>query len=190
MRVTAPGLRAVLLAFAATLFLPVSTWAQSILIDLNGDGIRDRIAVEYRPDEVIVRLGQTDRVLRLRAPEAVDRLAAVDIDRDGDSDIVASTQGPSLHVWMNHGRGRFVPATRPVATRFSIRELRSGAFSPAAAQADEPATAERDLTALLARRSDGRAVLEAARQPSRPRAPARHTAIRLLVPRGPPALLA
>ena len=43
--------------------------------------------------------------------EKIVRVVVIDIDRDGDSDLIALTRAPRLLVWLNDGRGHFSSRT-------------------------------------------------------------------------------
>src|SRR5262245_33982778 len=43
----------------------------------------------------------------VHTPEAFERIALADVDRDGDVDIVAARRDGALVVWRNAGHGRF-----------------------------------------------------------------------------------
>lgn len=110
----APLLR--LLAIAALVALaPVAASAQVLYADLNGDGIHDRVAAGLQPTDIVVRLSTSQR-RQLHADFPIIKVAAVDFDRDGQLDLVATTSdGGGLAVWINRGDGRF-------AQRFTGRQ--------------------------------------------------------------------
>jgi hypothetical protein len=84
-----------------------------IVADLNGDGRADRIRILDTAGRraLIVHFAGGPRIL-LRTPWRVRRLVAGDVDRDGDVDLLGTTEGAELVAWINHGRGRFALAER------------------------------------------------------------------------------
>ena len=61
----------------------------------------------------------------VRAAETLERIALLDIDRDGDVDIVAAPREGSLIVWRNAGHGRFARVVPPRQTHLvASRESR------------------------------------------------------------------
>jgi hypothetical protein len=109
---------------ASALLLPVAALADSIPTDFDGDGVRDRIEVSARPTELAVRLSNGRALQRLEADDLILRFVVADVDRDGDSDVVASTGGSGLQIWINRGSGRFaalpVPRHKPRRARHFI----------------------------------------------------------------------
>jgi hypothetical protein len=67
------------------------------------------------------------------SPEATVKLVMVDVDHDGDSDLVAITTLPRLMVWLNDGRGHFSSwHSRPLCL------LRKGVLDPESNEEDAP----------------------------------------------------
>jgi hypothetical protein len=97
-----------LLAVAALVALaPGAASAQVLFADLNGDGIHDRVDAGLRPTDIVVRLS-TSQPRQLHADFPIVRFAAVDFNRDGRLDLVATTSDAGgLAVWINRGNGRF-----------------------------------------------------------------------------------
>ena len=108
---------------AGALLLPVAALAGSIPTDFDGDGVRDRIEVTARPTELAVRLSNGRALQRLKADDLILKFVVADVDRDGDSDVVASTGRSGLQIWINRGSGRFaalVPRHAPRRARHFI----------------------------------------------------------------------
>ncbi|HVZ22513.1 MAG TPA: VCBS repeat-containing protein [Vicinamibacterales bacterium] len=97
-----------LLAVTALVALaPAAASAQVLFADLNGDGIHDRVDAGLRPTDIVVRLSTSQR-RQLHADFPIIRFAAVDFNRDGQLDLVATTSDDGgLAVWINRGNGRF-----------------------------------------------------------------------------------
>jgi hypothetical protein len=102
---------ALILALPVWLALPALASGQVLSADVNGDGVRDRIEAGPAPAELIVQLSTLEPAQHLKASGAILAVAVADIDRDGRSDLIATTAGRRhirLVVWMNAGSGRFV----------------------------------------------------------------------------------
>jgi hypothetical protein len=96
------------LVFAAAVLLPSAALAQVVDADLNGDGVHDRVDPGLQPTDIVVRLSTGRHQWRLHADSPIIRFAAVDFNRDGNVDLVATTSSPDgLAVWINIGDGRF-----------------------------------------------------------------------------------
>jgi len=89
------------------LALPTTAGAEPLRADLEGDGLHDRIDPERQPGLLAARLSRTRHWLRVEASDPIIRIVVVDLDRDGDSDVVAETRHSGLYFWINKGRGRF-----------------------------------------------------------------------------------
>ena len=97
-----------LLALAVTVVaVPAAASAQALLADFNGDGIHDRVEPGVRPTEVVVRLSSGHRQRHLQADSPIIKLTAIDFNRDGHLDLVATTRPGGLTVWINRGNGHF-----------------------------------------------------------------------------------
>ena len=108
---------------ASVLLLPVAALAGSIPTDFDGDGVRDRIELTARPTELAVRLSKGLAPQRLKADDLILKFVVADVDRDGDSDVVASTGRSGLQIWINRGSGRFaalVPRHAPRRPRHFV----------------------------------------------------------------------
>ena len=93
----------------------VTAGAEPLRVDVEGDSIHDRIDPERQPGLLAARLSRTRHWLRVDASDPIIRIVVVDLDRDGDSDVVAETRHSGLFLWINNGRGRFAfrsPRTR------------------------------------------------------------------------------
>ena len=101
------------------------SWLQS---DLNGDGISDHLTVHPGHCLVTVQLSGTTVAHSFQIDSATTQVAVIDVDRDGDIDIVGvSVSG--IRVWVNDSRGMFrEPSRSDLAlltfdTPFSITEF-------------------------------------------------------------------
>ncbi len=88
---------------------PVAQRPVAILADLDGDGIADHADL---PDSLLgyairVRLSTRPVAEVITSPTTIVAIAAVDVDRDGIPDLVASTSDGLITVWRN-GIGSFV----------------------------------------------------------------------------------
>ena len=87
---------------------PDAAFAQGLQVDLDADGVRDQVDTGARRQELIVRISVHPGVQHLRTRDAIVGFAAADVNRDGHTDLVATTTRKGLRVWLNSGRGRFV----------------------------------------------------------------------------------
>lgn len=97
--------------------LPTAAGAETLRADLDGDGIHDRIELIGRSGLLTVSLSSTRRSLHLAANDPIVRFVVGDIDRDGDSDVVAETRHSGLRFWINKGRGRFAAQSQHLRPR-------------------------------------------------------------------------
>jgi hypothetical protein len=116
--------RAVALCFLASLALP-SAQARSLPqtvqypsclcgADFNRDGRADRGAVSSDQGATFVHLwlsGKSEPV-RLRVGKSTIGVFALDVDRDGNTDLVALKANLQTRVWLNDGHGEFVRRSR------------------------------------------------------------------------------
>ena len=120
---------AVALCTVCALTVPATAGAEPLRLDLDGDGAHDRIEPERNPGLLAARLSRTRHWLRGGTSDAVIRVIVVDLDRDGDSDVVAETRHSGLYFWINNGRGRLAfrsphSRVRPLRTHHSTRIAR------------------------------------------------------------------
>ncbi|HEX2454236.1 MAG TPA: VCBS repeat-containing protein [Vicinamibacterales bacterium] len=173
-------------AFAAALWAIQSSPAAAddrLFADLNGDGRTDQVAIVSSPDRQAIRLtfsGGT--VTWLRTPRHVQRLVAGDLNRDGQVDLVATTENLEIVAWLNRGHGRFTQPRLPARShRAPPGPIVSGGH-PAAADAysigSDPDSAIVRLPLLVATLVPRAAlcysdpiVSESSTTPSRPRGP-------------------
>lgn len=105
-----------------------------VLVDLDGDGSVDILLVseDDRAKELYLNDGKGrfgDASDRLRADAVTNGAIAVDLDADGDRDLVFANAGAD-HVWINDGRARFtdesarrLPATADVSQDVAAGDL-------------------------------------------------------------------
>jgi hypothetical protein len=97
---------------APHLDLTPPTLTQSVAADFDGDRRPDAGTVVAAGVQLRLSGFRQDRLLAV--PEQIFGLIAVDIDRDGDVDLVANLAHGGVIVWLNDGHGRF---DRAVARR-------------------------------------------------------------------------
>jgi hypothetical protein len=78
--------------------------------DFNRDGRADQGSISSRAGAAFINLSLSghDHPLSLRAGKGVVDVLAFDVDRDGDTDLVALKSNLRARVWLNNGRGEFV----------------------------------------------------------------------------------
>ena len=114
-------------SFLATPYGPLMVAA-----DLDGRGGLDRAVLQG--DAVAVTLSEPNAEVVLAAPDDTTALAAGDIDRDGDLDLV-SLGRDGLRAWINRGSGSFtasiaVRSAKPVLS-LAMQALRWSDMGPA-----------------------------------------------------------
>jgi VCBS repeat protein len=92
---------------------------QQVTVDFNGDGRSDFALIRTTPDSSYVTIGLTGSNDGVILNTRVVGLTALDIDHDGDIDLVAVTPSGQLIIWLNDGRGRFVPQEASHTDRMS-----------------------------------------------------------------------
>ena len=97
--------------------LSTAAGAETLRADLDGDGIHDRIELIGRPGLLTVSLSGTRQSLHFATNDPIVRFVVGDIDRDGDSDVVAETRHSGLRFWINTGRGRFAAQSQHLRPR-------------------------------------------------------------------------
>jgi len=130
-----------ILVWASALLVPVAARADSVRTDFDGDGVRDRIEVSAPATELAVRLSNGRTLQRLQADDLILRFVVADVDRDGDSDVVATTGRSGLRIWINRGRGRFAALKAVGQTA-----RRAGHFLDDHTQAGDPGNVWNDTT--------------------------------------------
>ena len=120
---------AVALCSLVAVALPAAAGAEPVRADLEGDAVHDRIDPERQPGLLAARLSRTRHWLRVEAADQIIRIVVVDLDRDGDSDVVAETRHSGLYFWVNKGRGRFAfrsphARLRPLRAHHTTRIVR------------------------------------------------------------------
>ena len=83
--------------------------------DFDNDGAPDRLCVDQSTVTIALSRGDSP-VSRLGHPTSVVGFVAIDVDRDGDADVLTLTAAGSIWLWRNDGRGRFT-AERVVPDR-------------------------------------------------------------------------
>lgn len=120
---------AVALCSLFALVAPAAAGADPLRADVDGEGVHDRIDLSRSPALLAARLARTRHWQRFGVNDPIIRIVVVDLDRDGDSDVVAETRDSGLYFWINKGRGRFTlrwphSKVRPLRAHHSRRILR------------------------------------------------------------------
>jgi len=82
---------------------------REVTADFDGDGILDFATL--RDDRIALSLSEQRTTVHLRALSDTIGLAATDIDRDGDTDLVSLGARGSIRGWNNQGSGSFAQWT-------------------------------------------------------------------------------
>jgi hypothetical protein len=82
--------------------------------DFNRDGFTDGGTISSHLGSTFVRISLSGRrkPLSLRVGKAILGVLAFDVDRDGNTDLVALKSNLRVHVWLNDGHGKFVRRSR------------------------------------------------------------------------------
>jgi hypothetical protein len=82
--------------------------AESVLVvDLDGDGVRDRVIVDSRePSLLRVWLSTTGSISTIRTSSPLIVVVATDLDGDHRAELIARDSAAGLHVW-TRGKKRF-----------------------------------------------------------------------------------
>src|SRR5262249_13940934 len=85
--------------------------------DFDGDGLNDAVVLES--GVVSVELSEQRTIVKLEALPDTTGLVAIDIDKDGDIDLLSLNLDGRLREWNNEGSGFFlVWTTDPLTTQF------------------------------------------------------------------------
>ena len=120
---------AIALCSLFALIVPAAAGADPLRAEADIGGVHDRIDLSHSAGVLAARLSQSRHWLRFGTSEPIIRVVVVDLDRDGDSDVVAETRHSGLYFWINKGRGRFAlrwprPMLRPLRAHHSRRIVR------------------------------------------------------------------
>jgi hypothetical protein len=121
----------------ASIYLCASPARAAVDVDLNGDGVIDRVVVQHQPDRIIVCMsGAQPQVLKVHG--RILSIVATDINHDGRVDITAVSERRGLLVWLNGGsRGHFKAVTRRVRPHALVWSRRGGSASRKNADDDD-----------------------------------------------------
>ena len=78
--------------------------------DFNSDGFADRGTISFHLGSTFVHLSLSGKrkPLSFRLGKAILGVLALDVDRDGNTDLVALKSNLRVRVWLNDGHGKFV----------------------------------------------------------------------------------
>lgn len=117
-----------LLTVALLAVWPAAARADDLYADLDRDGIRDLIRIHR--SGLLVHLSASGSLHHLKTREAITRVAAADVDRDGRLELVAADRAAALHIWRLGVRGIFkrfhARPHRPVARCDTHRSVGGG----------------------------------------------------------------
>lgn len=120
------GTRWLFAIVASVILAPGLTWA-AVRADLDGDGVLDSVRVERSAaagTRVLLDSSGHPSTRVLASREQVSAVAAADVDRDGQNDLVATSPKHGLIIWRNLGHGRFAKRHRmPALTRPWLPQL-------------------------------------------------------------------
>ena len=105
------------LPYAPSVSTPISHPITLYRVDFNRDGLADcgTILRVHNSTIIAVSLSGENRTRRIRVEERLAGVVAVDVDHDGNTDLLALDDHLRVLVWLNNGKGRFVrrdPASR------------------------------------------------------------------------------
>jgi len=77
-----------------------------LVVDLDGDGVRDRVTVDSRqPSLLSVWLSTTGAISTIHSSSPLIRVVATDLDGDHRAELIARDSRSGLHVWTRGRKG-------------------------------------------------------------------------------------